>query len=264
MDAVVAVDTTSRDDSTELLRQAFGTVVEAHGSTSFPDAVTLGLEHLGDCEWVWLLHDDSRPDPGGARGAAGGGAREPGRGHPGPQAARVALAAPAAGARDHHQRHRSPRDRPRTRRVRPGTARRRPHRARREHRRDAGAPLGARRARRFRPAAADLRQRHRLRLARGRRRPPHDRGPAGRGLPRRGGPPRGASHSHHRSAHALPGTAGGAVHAAGQRAGPVAAVPGGPPRARHPDPDDRVPAGAPGRAVARRAGGAGLALLQPA
>jgi GT2 family glycosyltransferase len=64
VDAVVAVDTTSRDDSTELLRQAFGPVVEAHGSTSFPDAVTLGLEHVGDCEWVWLLHDDSRPDPG--------------------------------------------------------------------------------------------------------------------------------------------------------------------------------------------------------
>ncbi len=64
VDAVVAVDTTSRDDSTELLRQAFGSVVEAHGSTSFPDAVTLGLEHVGDCEWVWLLHDDSRPDPG--------------------------------------------------------------------------------------------------------------------------------------------------------------------------------------------------------
>ena len=64
VDAVVAVDTTSRDDSTELLRKAFGSVVEAHGSTSFPDAVTQGLEHIGDCEWVWLLHDDSRPDPG--------------------------------------------------------------------------------------------------------------------------------------------------------------------------------------------------------
>ena len=64
VDAVVAVDTTSRDESTELLREAFGTVVEAHGSTSFPDAVTLGLEHVGDCEWIWLLHDDSRPAPG--------------------------------------------------------------------------------------------------------------------------------------------------------------------------------------------------------
>jgi len=64
VDAVVAVDTTSRDESTELLREAFGSVVEAHGSTSFPEAVTLGLEQVGDCEWVWLLHDDSRPDPG--------------------------------------------------------------------------------------------------------------------------------------------------------------------------------------------------------
>ena len=63
VDAVVAVDTTSRDGSPELLREAFGSVVEAPGSTSFPDAVTLGLEHVGDCEWVWLLHDDSRPEP---------------------------------------------------------------------------------------------------------------------------------------------------------------------------------------------------------
>jgi GT2 family glycosyltransferase len=63
VDAVVAVDTTSRDESSELLRQAFGCIVEAPGSTSFPDAVTLGLEHVGDCEWVWLLHDDSRPAP---------------------------------------------------------------------------------------------------------------------------------------------------------------------------------------------------------
>ena len=47
LQTVVAVDTTSRDESTELLREAFGTVVEAHGSTSFPDAVTLGLEHVG-------------------------------------------------------------------------------------------------------------------------------------------------------------------------------------------------------------------------
>ncbi|HEX5862535.1 MAG TPA: glycosyltransferase [Nocardioides sp.] len=64
VDAVVAVDTTSRDGSAELLREAFGSVVEAHGSTSFPAAVSLGLEQLGDCEWIWILHDDSRPEPG--------------------------------------------------------------------------------------------------------------------------------------------------------------------------------------------------------
>jgi hypothetical protein len=38
-------------------------VITAPGSTSFPDAVALGLEHVGDAEWVWLLHDDSNPDP---------------------------------------------------------------------------------------------------------------------------------------------------------------------------------------------------------
>ena len=64
VDAVVAVDTTSRDGSADLLREAFGSVVEAHGSTSFPAAVSLGLERVGDCEWIWILHDDSRPDPG--------------------------------------------------------------------------------------------------------------------------------------------------------------------------------------------------------
>jgi len=64
VDAVVAVDTTRRDGSPELLREAFGSVVEAPGSTSFPEAVTLGLEHVDNCEWVWLLHDDSRPEPG--------------------------------------------------------------------------------------------------------------------------------------------------------------------------------------------------------
>ena len=36
----------------------------APGSTSFPEAVALGLEHVGDCEWVWILHDDANPDPG--------------------------------------------------------------------------------------------------------------------------------------------------------------------------------------------------------
>ena len=61
---VVTVDTGSRDDSVDLLTAAFGTVVTAPGATSFPAAVELGLEHVGDCEWVWILHDDSNPDPG--------------------------------------------------------------------------------------------------------------------------------------------------------------------------------------------------------
>ncbi len=59
---VVAVDTGSKDDSAELLEAAYGEVVRAGGSTSYPQAVRLGLEQV-DSEWVWLLHDDSTPDP---------------------------------------------------------------------------------------------------------------------------------------------------------------------------------------------------------
>jgi GT2 family glycosyltransferase len=61
---VVAVDTGSKDDSAALLEQAFGEVLRLPGSTSFPDAVTAGLEQVGDAEWVWILHDDANPDPG--------------------------------------------------------------------------------------------------------------------------------------------------------------------------------------------------------
>ena len=67
VDRVVAVDTGSKDDSVALLTEAFGgagEVLQAPGSTSFPAAVALGLEHVGDADWVWILHDDSNPDPG--------------------------------------------------------------------------------------------------------------------------------------------------------------------------------------------------------
>ena len=64
VDRVVAVDTTSRDESADLLTEAFGPVVSARGGTSYPAAVRIGLEAAGDCDWVWLLHDDSTPDPG--------------------------------------------------------------------------------------------------------------------------------------------------------------------------------------------------------
>ncbi|GAA4696070.1 glycosyltransferase family 2 protein [Nocardioides conyzicola] len=66
--AVVAVDTGSKDDSAGLLQEAFGDVLRAPGSTSFPAAVDLGLARLrerGEApEWVWILHDDANPDPG--------------------------------------------------------------------------------------------------------------------------------------------------------------------------------------------------------
>ncbi|HEX5769925.1 MAG TPA: glycosyltransferase family 2 protein, partial [Nocardioidaceae bacterium] len=69
---VLAVDTASSDATPDLLADALGreSVVDAPARTSFPDAVDLGLRHLpqssGPAEthdWVWLLHDDSRPAP---------------------------------------------------------------------------------------------------------------------------------------------------------------------------------------------------------
>jgi GT2 family glycosyltransferase len=64
-DRVVAIDTGSKDDSPQLLRDAFGEVQVVKGSTTFPEAVDLGLEALRDDppEWLWILHDDSTPDP---------------------------------------------------------------------------------------------------------------------------------------------------------------------------------------------------------
>ncbi|MGA8847609.1 MAG: glycosyltransferase, partial [Nocardioides sp.] len=71
---VIAVDTGSKDDSTTLLARV-ADVVPAPSSTSYPRAVRIGLDHLdaleeqepvgaGPHEWIWLLHDDSRPAPG--------------------------------------------------------------------------------------------------------------------------------------------------------------------------------------------------------
>ncbi len=64
---VVAVDTGSKDDSADLLDAAFDGVLRVSGATSYPQAVRLGLEEIADtepeAEWVWLLHDDSTPDP---------------------------------------------------------------------------------------------------------------------------------------------------------------------------------------------------------
>ncbi|MBO0847133.1 MAG: glycosyltransferase family 2 protein, partial [Nocardioides sp.] len=65
VDAVVCVDTGSRDGSPELLLDAFEGVVTASGRTAYPEAVRLGLEQIApyDVDWVWLLHDDSNPAP---------------------------------------------------------------------------------------------------------------------------------------------------------------------------------------------------------
>ncbi|WP_028642564.1 glycosyltransferase family 2 protein [Nocardioides sp. URHA0020] len=68
LSSVVAVDTGSKDRSADLVAAAFGDVLRAPGSTSFPAAVALGLERLrerGEApEWVWILHDDASADPG--------------------------------------------------------------------------------------------------------------------------------------------------------------------------------------------------------
>ncbi len=64
---VLAVDTGSRDESADLLAAAFGEPVTAPAPTSFPTAVELGLDRLhalpNPAEWVWLLHDDTNPEP---------------------------------------------------------------------------------------------------------------------------------------------------------------------------------------------------------
>ncbi|MGZ4475932.1 MAG: glycosyltransferase family 2 protein, partial [Nocardioides sp.] len=64
-DQVVAIDTGSKDGSSELLEQAFGAALRVPGTTTYPEAVALGLERVAESapEWVWLLHDDSTPAP---------------------------------------------------------------------------------------------------------------------------------------------------------------------------------------------------------
>ena len=67
VDRVVAVDTTSRDESPQILAEAFGAVQTAPGGTGYPAAVRIGLEEVdrtGGADWVWLLHDDCTPEPG--------------------------------------------------------------------------------------------------------------------------------------------------------------------------------------------------------
>ncbi|MEQ6902877.1 glycosyltransferase family 2 protein [Nocardioides sp. YIM 152588] len=70
---VVAVDTGSKDGSAELIEDTLSargvpvTVLRAGSGTSYPEAVNRGLVELAqrgeEPEWVWLLHDDSRPEP---------------------------------------------------------------------------------------------------------------------------------------------------------------------------------------------------------
>lgn len=67
VDRAVAVDTGSKDGSVDLLRGVLKdeSILELPASTSYPAAVAHALEQVPEVEgeWVWLLHDDSRPAP---------------------------------------------------------------------------------------------------------------------------------------------------------------------------------------------------------
>ncbi|WP_248961793.1 glycosyltransferase family 2 protein [Sphaerisporangium perillae] len=68
LDRVVGVDNGSRDGGAKMLTEAFGpnAVLTLPRSTGFGEAVAAVLERLprtGGEEWIWLLHDDSAPDP---------------------------------------------------------------------------------------------------------------------------------------------------------------------------------------------------------
>ncbi|HWB66144.1 MAG TPA: glycosyltransferase [Mycobacteriales bacterium] len=63
----VAVDTGSRDESVQLVSEICGeSAVLVAADAGFADAVQRGLagfDPVAQTEWVWLLHDDSAPDP---------------------------------------------------------------------------------------------------------------------------------------------------------------------------------------------------------
>ncbi len=73
-DNIVAVDTGSKDDSTEILRRTLGdpAIVVTKRNTGYGAAVMQGIKAAdarlpvrdGRTEWIWLLHDDSAPEPG--------------------------------------------------------------------------------------------------------------------------------------------------------------------------------------------------------
>ncbi|MBC9735431.1 glycosyltransferase family 2 protein [Nocardioides marmotae] len=82
VDAVVAIDTGSKDDSADLVGSALGDLLvggveRVTGATSYPAAVRLGLERAPDADWVWLLHDDSNPDPGALEALLAAAAADP-------------------------------------------------------------------------------------------------------------------------------------------------------------------------------------------
>ncbi len=65
-DAVVAVDTGSEDASLALLQgtTVIDQVVRLPRETGFAAAVHAGVDSAPDSAWLWVLHDDSAPEPG--------------------------------------------------------------------------------------------------------------------------------------------------------------------------------------------------------
>ena len=66
----IAVDTGSTDESRSIAEEAGFTVIDAPAATPFGRAVAIGVAHIAEahpdieCEWLWLLHDDSAPVAG--------------------------------------------------------------------------------------------------------------------------------------------------------------------------------------------------------
>jgi GT2 family glycosyltransferase len=74
MNAIVGIDSASKDSSAEMLRESLGddAVVTLETDKGFGAAAAAGIDHagsriseLGDdvVRWIWFLHDDSAPDP---------------------------------------------------------------------------------------------------------------------------------------------------------------------------------------------------------
>ncbi|MGL5865453.1 MAG: glycosyltransferase family 2 protein, partial [Dermatophilaceae bacterium] len=64
-DRVLVVDTGSTDNSREITTAAWGgpALIELPSSASFPVAIRAGANLVPEADWIWILHDDSTPEP---------------------------------------------------------------------------------------------------------------------------------------------------------------------------------------------------------